>query len=160
MKKYEYINDFLYFVVRPENRDGKEALVICSGVNLDGFAPITRGRYGIGGNPILSGLQLVKYDLCALALSKGSTPRDIWGYLCTGIAPTKDAWYAEPLLIENPAAFSPEEIISFGVRTLISKIITCSRLEYQAPDELLSPVELQKYLETLCNTMPEPTYWK
>jgi hypothetical protein len=153
-KKHEYINDFLYFVVRPETREGKDVLIICSGVNLTRFAPITRNRYGIGGNPILSGLQLVKYDLCALALSKGAVPKDIWGYHCDGIAPTREAWFADPLQIENAGSLSPEDIISFGVRNLLQRIITCAQLEYQVPDKLPNPVELQSYLEDICREMP------
>ena len=152
--KQEYINDFLYFVVKPENRDGKDVLIMCSGVNLDKFAPITRGRYGIGGNPVRSGLQLVKYGVCSLAISRGAKPRDIWGYHCDGIAPTKDAWYAEPLQIENPGDLTPEEIISYGVTTMVKKIVACSGLGIEAPGHLQAPGELHAYLETLCRAMP------
>ena len=154
-QKHEYINDFLYFVVRPEIRDDKEVLIMCSGVNLSRFSPITRNRYGIGGNPILSGLQLVKYDVCSMAMSKGAISKDIWGYHCDGIAPTKDAWYAEPLQIENAGNLSPEEIISFGVRNLLQRVITCTRLGYEVPDTIPSPAELQTYLEDLCRAMPQ-----
>ncbi|MDA8083213.1 MAG: hypothetical protein M0024_06115 [Nitrospiraceae bacterium] len=152
--KQEYVNDFLYFVVKPENRDGKDVLIMCSGINLDKFAPITRGRYGIGGNPVRGGLQLVKYDICALALSRGATPRDIWGYHCDGIAPTKDAWYSEPLQIENAGDLTPEEIIALGVTTMVRKIVACSGLGIDAPGQLQSPAELQAYLDTLCRAMP------
>jgi len=155
LNKREYINDFLYFVVRPERRGDKEVLILCSGVNLTRFSPITKNRYGIGGNPVLSGLQLVKYDLCAFALSKGAVPRDIWGYHCDGIAPTQEAWYAEPLQIANAENLSPEEIISFGVRSLLQKVITCTRLGYEIPDTIPSPADLQNYLEDMCRAMPQ-----
>ncbi|MGC2064401.1 MAG: hypothetical protein WA610_15635, partial [Thermodesulfovibrionales bacterium] len=155
VNKYEYINDFLYFVVRPESRGGKEVLIMCSGVNLTRFSPITKNRYGIGGNPILSGLQLVKYDLCSLALSKGAIPKDIWGYHCDGIAPTQEAWYAEPLQIENADNLSPEEIINFGIRNLLQRVVTCTRLSYEIPETIPSPAELQVYLEEMCRAMSQ-----
>jgi len=151
--RHEYVNDFLYFVVREETREGKDVLILCSGVNLDKFAPLTRQRYGIGGNPVLSGLQLVKYDICTLAHSRGATPRDIWGYHCDGIAPTRDAWYSEPLLIEASADLSADEIIEFGVKTLVRKIVFCSQLGLEAPEKVLSPEELQVYLDSLCRAM-------
>lgn len=153
--KKEYVNDFLYFVVRSEVREDKEVLILCSGVNLTRFSPITKNRYGIGGNPILSGLQLVKYDLCSLALSRGATPKDIWGYHCNGIAPTREAWYAEPLQLENAGSLTPEEIVSFGVRNLLQRVISCSRPGYELPETLPSPAELQTYLEELCRAMPQ-----
>ncbi|MBA4371719.1 MAG: hypothetical protein C0402_02525 [Thermodesulfovibrio sp.] len=155
VNKNEYVNDFLYFVVRSEVRGDKEVLIMCSGVNLSRFSPITRNRYGIGGNPILSGLQLVKYDLCSLAMSRGAVPKDIWGYHCDGIAPTKDAWYAEPLQLENTENLPPEEIITFGVRNLLQRVISCSRLGYEVPETVPSPAELQVYLEDMCRAMPQ-----
>jgi hypothetical protein len=155
VNKNEYVNDFLYFVVRPEMREGKEVLVLCSGVNLSRFSPITKNRYGIGGNPILSGLQLVKYDLCKLAMSRGAVPKDIWGYLCSGIAPTKEAWYSEPLQFENTENLSAEEIISFGIRNLLERVISCSRLGYALPETIPAPAELQAYLEDMCRAMPQ-----
>jgi hypothetical protein len=155
VNKHQYVNDFLYFVVRPENRGDKDVLIMCSGVNLTRFSPITKNRYGIGGNPILSGLQLVKYDVCSLAMSRGAVPRDIWGYHCDGIAPTQEAWYAEPLQIENADHLSPEEIISFGVRNMLQRVIACTRLGYQVPDKLPEPAELQEYLEDICRAMPQ-----
>lgn len=158
MITHEYINDFLYFVARPDNRAGKDVWICCSGVNLDRFSPITRGRYGIGGNPVKSGLQVVNYDICALAISKGATPRVIIGNDCAGIAPTKDVWYSELLQIENSPVSLPYEIIILGVRNLVQKIVSCSRLEYQVPDKLPTSDDLQVYLETLCNAMPRVNY--
>jgi hypothetical protein len=152
--KNEYINDFLYFVVRPDNRAGKDVLICCSGVNLDRFSPITKGRYGIGGNPVKGGLQVVNYDICSLATSKGATPRVILGNDSAGIAPTKDLWYSEIIQIENAPVPLADEIVRFGVETLVQKVVSCSRLDYEAPDKLPEPGELQVFLDKLCNEMP------
>lgn len=159
MTTHSYINDFIYFVVRPDNRGGKDVLMCCSGVNLDRFLPMTKGRYGIGGNPVLSGLQLVKYDICALALSRGATPRDSAGNGCTGFAPAKGTWYSELLVIENYSNLLPDEIISFGVRVLAQRIVVVSGLDNQLADKLPAPDELSVYFETLCNAMPT-SKWK
>jgi hypothetical protein len=153
MITHKYINDFLYFVVRPDPGGKKDKLIYCSGVNITRFFPMTRRRFGIGGNPVTSGLQLVNYDICGLAMSKGATPKVILGHDCAGIAPTKETWHVELVHIENAADLLPDDIISLGVRGLVQKIVACSWLEYQAPDKLLAPEELQVYLEDLCKAM-------
>lgn len=150
MIKHEYINDFLYFVILPDNRGGKDALVCCSGVNIDRFSPLTKGRHGLASNPVIRGLQLVKHGISALALSNGAIPKFVRGNDCAGIAPTEETWFTELLLIEKAAALSPDDIISFSVRSLMEKIFTGCRLQYRPPDKLPAPDELEVFLETLC----------
>lgn len=151
MKKHEYINDFIYFTVRQDRRGDKDVLIYCSGINLDRFLPMTRGRLGLGSNPILSGLKLVKYDLCTLAISNGATPRDHCGHSdCFGIAPTKEAWYSEALLIENPGNLQPDEIIRFAVGSMLKRIVNTSLSDHEVPDLFLKPYDLQAHLEILC----------
>jgi len=154
MKKHEYINDFIYFTVRHDRKGDKDVLIYCSGINLDRFLPMTRGRLGLGSNPILSGLKLVKYDLCTLAISKGATPRDHCGHSdCFGIAPTKEAWYSEALLIENPGGLQPDAIIRFAVRNMLNKIVNTSLSDHEVPDLPLKPYDLQAHLEILCKAV-------
>ncbi|MBI5101004.1 MAG: hypothetical protein HZB33_04130 [Nitrospirae bacterium] len=154
MERREYVNDFIYFVVNTDRKEGGDVMSVCSGVNLERFAPITKGRYGIGGNPVLSGLQLVKYDICTYAISKGAVPSDVSGPQCSGIATTGEVWHSEPLLINKADGLSADEIIDFGVRRLINKIISCSRLDYRAPEGLPEPEALQGHLEAICRSMP------
>ena len=154
MKKYEYINDFIYFTVRPDKRGDKDVLLYCSGINLDRFLPMTKGRLGLGSNPVLSGLKLVKFDLCTLALSRGAIPHDHCGHSdCFGIAPKKGAWYSEALLIENPAGLQPDDIISFAVRSMVKKIVNTSLSDHEVPDLPLKPYDLQAHLEILCKAV-------
>ena len=54
-----YVNDFLYFVIKPDQED----LICCSGVNVDRFTPITKGRHNPMSNPAIRGLQLIQYDM-------------------------------------------------------------------------------------------------
>jgi hypothetical protein len=59
MKTYDYINGFMYFVIRPDKSRGDGTFIYCSGVNLFRFLLITKGRHGLGSNPAMRGLQLV-----------------------------------------------------------------------------------------------------
>lgn len=149
-KKYKYINEFLYFVITPDKGSDNNNLVCCSGVNLSRFLPLTKGRHGLGSNPALRGLQLVKRDLRALALERGAIPKTIRRNDCTGIAPTMDNWFTEILLIENAPESFPDEIINFCVSDLLKKIFSACLIELQIPDKLLRPEELQQFLESMC----------
>jgi hypothetical protein len=153
MKDSAYVTDYFYFAVRQDKKDGRDVLVYSSGVNLDRFLPMMRGRLGLGSNPILSGLQLVKYDLCRLALSKGAVPRDQHGSTrsAADVTLSEGAWYVEPLLIENPSGILPEEIVAFCVDSYVRRVAACSLQKYDVPDSVLPPGEMQAQLQTLCN---------
>jgi len=150
MKTHAYINDFLYFVVRPDEGRGKASLLCCSGVNLERFAPITKGRHGLSSSPTIRGLQIVRLGLSALALSKGATPKTFRGKECAGLAPTTETWYVDVLLIENAPESFPAEIINYGVLKLLDSIFRACRLELILPDKLPEPVALQKFIEEQC----------
>ncbi|MDA8242124.1 MAG: hypothetical protein M0Z67_17370 [Nitrospiraceae bacterium] len=151
MKDSAYVTDYFYFAVRQDKKDGKDVLLYSSGVNLDRFLPMMKGRLGLGSNPILSGLQLVKYDLCRLALSKGAVPRDQHGPAGSpDVTLSEGAWYVEPLLIENPSGILPEEIVAFCVDSYVRRVAACSLQKYEVPDSLLPPGEMQAQLHTLC----------
>ena len=150
MKTFSYINDFLYFVVRPDASRGKDALLCCSGVNLERFAPVTKGRHGLGSSPSMRGLQMVRLGVNALALSKGATQRTFRGKECAGLAPTSETWYTDVLLIENaPGSFS-DEIITYSVFKLLDAIFKACRLELTLPDKLPEPDALQQFIEEQC----------
>lgn len=150
MMKHEYKNDYFYFIVRPEMREEKEVLIYCSGINVTRFMPMLQGRLGLGSNPVISGLQLVKYDICTLAHSKGAVPKEHHCNIgCAGNVPTRESWYTEPLLIENSGILTPEEIVGFAVKGIVKKINAASLSPHKLSDDLL-PAELQKQLEVLC----------
>jgi hypothetical protein len=145
-----YINDFLYFVIRPDMRKGKDVLIYCSGVNISRFVPITRGRHGIGSSPVMRGLQLVNLGVRDLALSQGAIPKALRGNECEGIVPTKDTWYTERLLIKNSPESFPDEMLHYCVMNLLKKIFKASMREVQLPDTLPEADELQVFLENQC----------
>jgi hypothetical protein len=149
-RSYEYINDFLYFVLRPDKSRGNDAMYYCSGVDLSRFLPITKGRHRASANPAMRGLQLVNHGVRALALSKGATPRAVQVGDCAGIVPLKNGWYRYPLLIENVPESLPDEIINYCVINLMRKIFNALLLEEEPPDRLPDPDELQVYIEGLC----------
>jgi hypothetical protein len=105
----------------------------------------------MGSNPITSGLLLLKYDLCGLARSKGATPRPELGTAkCEGIPLSEGTWLMETLLIENPSDMLPEEIVAFCVDNYFRRVAAFSLKKYEVPDSLLSPVDMQAQLDTLC----------
>ncbi len=150
LKSYEYVNDFLYFVIKPAPNRGEDAFIYCCGVSLSRFLPLTKGRHGLASNPAMRGLQIVKSGVCDLALSKGATPRIIRGKECLGIVPTEEVWYTELLLIENAPESLADEVIDYSVRALLKSIFQACALEAAPPAALLEPKELQWLLETLC----------
>jgi len=150
MKKHEYKNDYFYFIVRQEKKEDKDVLIYCSGINITRFMPMLQGRLGLGSNPVISGLQLVKYDLCTLAHAKGALPNEHYCNIgCAGNVPTRESWYTEPLLIQNAGSLTPEEIVDFAVKGIVKKINAASLSDNKLPDNV-SPAELQKHLEILC----------
>lgn len=150
-KSYEYINEFLYFVIKSDEKRGKGAFIYCSGVNVSRFLPITKGRHRPMSNPAVRGLQLVNYGVRALALSKGAFPKTVRRNDCAGITPTEENWSTELILIENAPESLPGEIISYCVINLLKKINKAILLGADVPDELLQPDELQKVIENLCS---------
>jgi len=149
-KTYEYKNDFLYFVVRPDKTRGENALICCSGVNVFAFLPITKGRHGLYANSCTRGLQQVHHMVTDFALSRGAKSRIIGGNDCAGLAPSKDFWYTDVLRIENASGSFPEELINFCVTNLVKIIFSACVLEIQLPETLPTPPELQTLLENLC----------
>jgi hypothetical protein len=152
----EYINDFLYFIIRPETRDEKNALVYCSGVNLRRLLPVTGGRHGLASNPALRGLQIVNRGLRALALSKQIQPRTVKEKLCPDIAFEGDLWFSESLMFENAPASFPDEMLEFCVNNLLRSLNKSCRLGEELPEELLSPDELKELLKGWCEKYDGP----
>ncbi|HXX53282.1 MAG TPA: hypothetical protein VEI28_01785 [Thermodesulfovibrionales bacterium] len=145
-----YINNFLYFVIRPDTRREKPVLIYCSGVNISRFTPLTRGQHGIGSSPVMRGLQLVNLGVRHLALSRGATPKAIRGNECEGIVPTKETWYTERLLIENASESFPDEILHYCVIGLLKKIFKASMREVHLPETLPGAEELEVFIQGQC----------
>ncbi|MBI5664317.1 MAG: hypothetical protein HZC49_04400 [Nitrospirae bacterium] len=147
----EYLNDFLYFVIRPDENGDEGDLICCSGVNVDRFTPITKGRHNPMSNPAIRGLQLIQYGIMALAIEHGTNAKPIQGYKCKDFPPTGEIWSIECLLIKNPPPSLPDRIITHSVVELLRKIDRASMLGATLPDTLLSPDALQLFIESMCD---------
>ena len=142
---YRYINDFLYFTFKPHD----SSLLYCSGVDVDRFYPITKGRHRPMANPAIRGLQLVNLGVRALALKSGAKPVTLKGDHCQGIVPKKSGWYRESLLIENAPDSFPADATAYAMVELMRKIDRSIMLDEEMPDKLLTPDELQSFLLSL-----------
>jgi len=141
-QEYRYINDYLYFVVRPAPERGPDAWVTR-------FSALTRGRHGLSSNPVIRGLQLLKHNVSRLALSQGARPKLIRGKDCSGIAPTQEAWYSEILLIEGAPPALPAAVIDLCTLDIFEKIIVHCCPEMKHPGKALSSDELQIFITGL-----------
>ncbi|MBI5665570.1 MAG: hypothetical protein HZC49_10880 [Nitrospirae bacterium] len=149
-KSYKYINDFLFFVLIPDESMGKDAYLYCSGINIDRFLPITRGRHRPMSNPAIRGLQLVNVGVRALALANGATPMTLQGSECPGVDISRDSWSVERLLIKNAPGSLPDEIIRYCALELLKKIDKAIMLGAILPDKFLEADGLQLFIEAMC----------
>jgi hypothetical protein len=140
-----YINDFLYFTFKRHD----DALLYCSGVNVDQFYPITKGRHRPMANPAIRGLQLVNLGVRALAIKSGARPVTIKGNLCQGMVSKNTDWYRENLIIENAPDSFPADATAYAMVELMRKIDRSIMLGEDMPDRLLPPDELQSFLLSL-----------
>ena len=101
-------------------------------------------------NPAIRGLQLIQYDIMALALANGATAKSLRGYKGRGLPPTEELWSTECLLIKNAPPSLPDRILNHSVIGLLKKIDLASTRGATLPDELLPPDELQEFIESMC----------
>ncbi|MBF0457530.1 MAG: hypothetical protein HQK99_06505 [Nitrospirae bacterium] len=148
----EYINDFLYFIVKPG--DG-EALTYCSGVNISRFTPLTSGKHRLGQNIVMKGLQSLNLELRSYILSLGAEPKTIRGGRCDGvnIRSYDDLWNSEALSIEHvPEDFRAAEVVRFAVKNFLRIVLPQCVPPSEIPEEPLDPIGLQAWLYSRCKT--------
>ena len=144
---YEYINDYMYFVIRPQGG----SVELCSGVNISGFSALTKGRHGLSSNPAVRGLQLVGLDAKAMAQGRGAAIKTIRGRSCSAISvTTDDLWYSELMLIEDASEGFYEELLYFCSSSLIKKIIKACMFDDSLPQEPIMPEAMNNFIEGLC----------
>ncbi len=127
-------------------------MLYCSGVNLDRFLPITKGRHRPLANPARRGLQLANLGVRALALEQGAAPKAIKSNDCAEIVPKSSGWYRDKLLIENVHDSLPGDILNYVILNLLGRVMNSCQLNETLPDKLPNPQELQLYFGTLCDT--------
>ncbi len=144
--KREYRNEAVFFSIF----DTPDGLVYCSGVNIERFLPITRGRHKSMSNPAIRGLQLVNLEIRSIALGEGAETETGRFGECSGLTPPDEFWYTESLLIKNaPDGFS-DRVIEYAVVNLLKKIDKAIMLNAGMPEKLLPPESLMEFINELC----------
>lgn len=139
----EFINEFVYFVIKPF--DGDKHLY-CSGVNINRFSAITKGRHRLGQNPAVKGLQTLNNDIRALIISNNATPETLKNLSCQHVNPLKDElWYSESFIIYKYIEALGEQIKKFAPSELLKKIFRAMLLNETVPENLSSG-EFVRYL--------------
>ncbi|KJU86395.1 hypothetical protein MBAV_001413 [Candidatus Magnetobacterium bavaricum] len=146
------MNDFLYYVIRPDAKRGNNVFVYCSGVNVSRFFSITAGKYRFGQNPAVKGLQSSNLEVRSFLLSRGAVLRSIRGDDCSGIITGNDLWNSELFLIEDVPQSFPPELVRFAVLNLLEIVLPGCLPNVKLPplpQEFPTPEQLQAYLQSL-----------
>lgn len=142
----EYITTGFYFIFIPKGT----GILYCSGVNIDRFLPVTKGRHKAMSNPVIRGLQLVNLELRSKAIAQGATP--VTGVFpeCSGLAPTGDIWYTESIFFKNLSDSSVQGLLEYAVQELLLKIDRAILLRAKIPREALPPQQMEEFIDELC----------
>ncbi|MBF0564179.1 MAG: hypothetical protein HQK89_02940 [Nitrospirae bacterium] len=150
---YEYVNDFLFCVIKPYEERGDNVVVYCSGVNVSRFTPITAGKHRLGQNPAVKGLQSSNLDVRAFIIAHAAEPETIrGGDECSGFVTFSHQWNTETLAIKNAGSSFLSELIRFSVSNLLKIVLTSCLPGVLVPKPLPGPEELQDFLESLCKS--------
>ncbi|RME67928.1 MAG: hypothetical protein D6778_02625 [Nitrospirae bacterium] len=144
--RFEYITRGFYFVFKPVSG----GFAYCSGVNVDRFLPITKGRHKAMNNPAIRGLQNLNLELRAMAIEAGVKPKTGALPECSFPRPTGDIWYTESVLFEGLPEEMVEKLLSYAVVQLLKKIDKAIMLQAPMPDDVLEPEEMERFIDRLC----------
>ncbi|MEO5356397.1 MAG: hypothetical protein H7844_03750 [Nitrospirae bacterium YQR-1] len=147
---YEYINDYLYFVLKPYSARSEGPWLYCSGVNTSLFLPITTGKHRFGQNPVVKGLQSLNLNVRSFAISKGAQPAPVKTSDCAGIiSGGTDMWSTEAFLIENATEVFLNGLFEFAVKDFLRLSLPLCFPDIKLPEEFLPPDKLQSFIEAL-----------
>jgi hypothetical protein len=147
---FEYKNDYLYIVIRQAPEAALKAYAYCCGINIARFDPICWGKAGICSNPAFKGLQQLRADVSAYALSKGIKTKSAEHIPCSLMTPRGDGWYREStLLIETTSPKAIQNILEFSVMDLVKTVLTVCAPGIKMPAKLPNPPAMQKWLESM-----------
>jgi hypothetical protein len=146
---YEYKNDYLYIILRQAPEHGPKAYALCCGIDIRKFDPLCRGTSGICSNPAFKGLQLLRADISAIALKKGASSRPLHYGECMLISPRGEGWYRESMLLDNVTPKIAREVLEFGVKDLLTKVMTVCAPGTAVLKKLPTPPALQAWIKSL-----------
>jgi hypothetical protein len=147
---HEYKNDYFYIILREAPEHGPQAFILCCGINILKFDPLCRGLAGICSNPAFKGLQLLRADISAIALKKGarSAKMDDYGE-CMLISPKGEGWYRETMVLTAVTPRIAGEILEYGVKDLLTKVLTVCAPGAKIPKPLPGSRKLEEYIRSL-----------
>jgi len=149
VSSYEYKNGYLYLVVREAPEHGPNAFLLCCGIDILKFRPFARSVHGICSNPAYRGLQLMRADITAFATSKGAVPKKTGFAECMFVSPPGEGWYRDSMLLTGATPKVAREVMAFGVRDLLKKVLTVCAPTEPLPKELPNPPALEKQIDSL-----------
>jgi len=144
MKKY--ITTAFYFVFIPSTK----GVIYCSGVNIDRFLPITKGRHKAMSNPAIRGLQNLNLELRTMAINVGATPFTEQRKECIGVVSKEAVWYTESIFFSGLPEHEIERFLSYAVVELIRKIDKALMLKAKLPTTPLTEEQMEQFIDSLC----------
>lgn len=144
-----YQNDFLSVNITPLPGSDGASVLCCFSVNLRRFDPLARGTYGICSNPAFRGLQLLRAALSAEVRERGMSSRRSEGEACRSFMPRGEGWYHDSLVVDQVPASYAQQLLIYGTRALLAKVLSVCRPDQQVPDPLPDPAGLQAWIESL-----------
>ncbi|HTG00045.1 MAG TPA: hypothetical protein VK654_05600 [Nitrospirota bacterium] len=148
VSSHEYKNDYLYIVIRQMPERGPNTWLYCCGINTTRFDPICWGKAGICSNPAFKGLQQMRADTSAFALTNGFTSRPADGIDCTLVTPEGDGWYREAMFIDNASSNNISKTLEFSVLDLVKTVLYVCAPDAKIPSPLPGSGDLQKWLDS------------
>jgi len=152
VRSFEYKNDYFYLVIRQAPELGPQTYFYCCGVSIARFDPICWGKAGICSNPAFKGLQQLRADVSAHAMTLGVQTINAEHIPCGPITPTpkRDGWYRENALqIDNAKPKDIQNILEFSALDLVKTILAVCAPDAKLPVKCPSPPAMQKWLESL-----------
>ncbi len=146
---YEYKNDYLYVIIRQSPEHGPKACILCCGIDVTRFDALCRVTSGIGSGPAFKELQLLREDISAIALKKGVNSKPLDFGQCMPISPRGEGWHRESMLLDNVTPKIAKELLEFGVKDLLTKVLPVFAPSASVPKTLPNSAELQKYIQSL-----------
>ncbi len=146
---YEYKNGYLYIIIRQAPEYGEKTYMLCCGIDIMKFDPLCRGKSGVCSNPAFKGLQLLRADIAAIARKKGASSRPLDFGECMLISPRGEGWYRESMLLDGVSPRMAQNILQFGVKDLLTKLLTVCSPGPKVPQKLPSPPQVQAWIKSL-----------
>ncbi len=156
MHTFEYVNRFMYFIVR----ETESAWLYCSGVSMPQFLPITRGRHGLASNPAMRGLQLSDLHLRQQLHENGAQTSNVKGNPCDIHVPKSGDWYRQLLFIDDAGEELVRKLAAACPERLVGSIFSACLVPDSIPlAAKFSAAEMESFLLDVCEEYRKQSGW-